>query len=104
MNRLTLPHFGGKGHYMKCSEQFACNGECGDCDELDKIVEKLAEYEDREEKKIKTNADRIRDMTDKELGRFLAEVENRRSAAGGGAIWNGAAHAFEWLRQPVKED
>jgi len=51
-----------------------------------------------------TNADRIRAMTDEELGRFLAEVENRRSAAGGGAIWKGAAHAIEWLRQPVKED
>lgn len=52
----------------------------------------------------RTNADRIRAMTDEELGRFLAEVENRRSAAGGGAIWKGAAHAIEWLRQPVKED
>lgn len=52
----------------------------------------------------RTNADRIRAMTDEELGRFLAEVENRRSAAGGGAIWKGAAHAIDWLRQPVKED
>ena len=51
-----------------------------------------------------TNADRIRAMTDEELGRFLAEVENRRSAAGGGAIWKGADHAIEWLQQPVKED
>lgn len=50
-----------------------------------------------------TNADHIRAMADEELARFLAEVENRRSAAGGGAIWKGAAHALEWLRQPVKE-
>ena len=51
-----------------------------------------------------TNADRIRSMSDEELARFLAEVENRRSAAGGGAIWKGAAHAKEWLKQPYKED
>ena len=51
-----------------------------------------------------TNADHIRSMTDEELARFLAEVENRRSAAGGGAIWNGSAHAKEWLKQPYKEE
>ena len=46
MGRLTLPHYGGNGHYMKCSEQFGCSGECADCEELDKIVERLAYYED----------------------------------------------------------
>ena len=46
IGRLTLPHYGGKGHYMKCSEQFGCSGECADCEELDKIVERLAYYED----------------------------------------------------------
>lgn len=51
----------------------------------------------------KTNADRIRAMSDEELARFLAEVENRRSAAGGGAIWKGMAHALEWLQQPVED-
>lgn len=51
-----------------------------------------------------TNADRIRAMSDEELARFLAEVENRRSAAGGGAIWKGMAHALEWLQQPTEED
>ena len=51
----------------------------------------------------KTNADRIRAMSDKELARFLAEVEYRRSAAGGGAIWKGMAHALEWLQQPPEE-
>lgn len=59
---------------------------------------------DSDPEAIKTNADHIRSMSDKELARFLAEVENRRSAAGGGAIWKGAAHALEWLRQPVKEE
>ena len=56
------------------------------------------------ENKIVTNADHIRSMTDEELARFLAEFENRRSAAGGGAVWKGAAHALEWLRQPYKEE
>lgn len=50
-----------------------------------------------------TNADRIRAMSDEELGRFLETVENRRSAAGGGAIWKGAAHAIDWLKQPAEE-
>ena len=59
MNRLTLPHYGGKGHYMKCSESLACNGNCGDCDSLDEIVEKLAEYEDKEEQKPQANAERM---------------------------------------------
>ena len=50
-----------------------------------------------------TNADRIRAMSDKELARFLAEVEYRRSAAGGGAIWKGMAHALEWLQTALGE-
>lgn len=53
--------------------------------------------------RILSNADRIRAMSDKELARFLAEVEYRRSAAGGGAIWKGMAHALEWLQQPPEE-
>lgn len=51
-----------------------------------------------------SNGDKVRRMTDEELARFLASVEYRRSAAGGGALWCGAAHALEWLRQPAKED
>lgn len=51
-----------------------------------------------------TNGDRVRAMSDEELGRFLAAVENRRSAAGGGAFWKGAAHAIEWLKQPAEEE
>ena len=48
-----------------------------------------------------SRADRIRSMSDEELARFLAEIENRRSAAGGGAQWCGMAHALDWLRQPA---
>ena len=52
---------------------------------------------------VQTNADRIRAMTDEELARFLASVENRRSAAGGGARWCGMAHALNWLQHPAEE-
>lgn len=52
LERLTLQHYGGKGHYMKCSEQFGCDGLCGNCDELDKLVERLAFYEDRAEQTV----------------------------------------------------
>ncbi len=50
-----------------------------------------------------SRADLVRRMSDEELARFLAQVENRRSATGGGAIWNGMAHALHWLRQPAEE-
>ena len=49
MERLTLPHYDGNGHYMKCSEQFGCSGDCGVCDDLDEIISRLAYYEDLEE-------------------------------------------------------
>lgn len=96
MGRLTLPYYGGNGHYMKCSEQFGCSGECADCEELDKIVEKLAEYEDREEKKPQTNADRIRAMSDEELAERLDEWQDW----GGGL---GKEWWLEWLKQPAEE-
>lgn len=120
MSRLTLPHYGGKGHYMKCSESLACNGNCGDCDSLDEIVEKLAEYEDKEEQKPQTNADRIRAMSDEELAEFMAERYDREHTARilGELIGRGytpdrtmrmALHEkvrmqwLDWLRQPVKD-
>ena len=43
-------------------------------------------------------------MTDEELATFLAEVEYRRSVAGGGAIWLDNEGAMVWLKQPYKED
>lgn len=56
-----------------------------------------------EEENPMTNADRIRAMSDEELARFLASVENRRSANGGGAQWCGMAHALKWLQKPAEE-
>ena len=95
MGRLTLPYYGGNGHYMKCSEQFGCSGECADCEELDKIVEKLAEYEDREEKKPQTNADRIRAMSDEELAEWMAECNAYKENAD-------ASQWLPWLKQPAE--
>lgn len=46
MERLTEKHFDGNGHYMKCSGNHKCDGLCGNCEELDKIVNSLAAYED----------------------------------------------------------
>jgi hypothetical protein len=116
MSRLTLPHYGGKGHYMKCSEQFGCSGECTDCEELDKIVEKLAEYEDKEALNQQTNADRIRAMSDEELkhiARAVIEAENcpmgkvlcidcvfHDLCLRGDYYYN---NEEEWLQQPARE-
>lgn len=112
MSRLTLLHYGGKGHYMKCSERLACNGNCGDCDSLDEIVEKLAEYEDKEEQKPQTNADRIRAMSDKELAHWInlnadedfayehcCSAEWRKTPCNNKCV----ACLAEWLKQPVKD-
>lgn len=47
MERLTEKHFGREDHYMKCSETCANDSEmCGGCPYLDKLVERLAAYED----------------------------------------------------------
>ncbi|MBQ5712369.1 MAG: hypothetical protein IIV61_07145 [Oscillospiraceae bacterium] len=107
MGRLTLPHYGGKGHYMKCSEQFGCSGECTDCEELDKIVDKLAEYEDREEKKPQTNADRIRAMSDEELAWELMtwRLETEAKHQGIESDYpNTQKSILEWLKQPAEDD
>lgn len=46
MDRLTLPYQNGNGHYMKCCKQGGCSGICAYCEDLDKVVERLAWYED----------------------------------------------------------
>lgn len=45
MERLTEHHVDGKGAYMKCSEHCEEDG-CGDCGNLDHIIDRLAAYED----------------------------------------------------------
>lgn len=45
MERYTKKHYDEKGHYLICSG--ACETlNCGDCGILDKIVDRLAAYED----------------------------------------------------------
>lgn len=47
MERLTEKHYSGKGYFMKCSEACANDDEmCGGCPQLDKIIDRLAAYED----------------------------------------------------------
>lgn len=51
----------------------------------------------------KTNADRIRAMSNEELATFLDEVEFRRTLHGPGALWKNLDAVLEWLCQPVEE-
>lgn len=51
-NRLTEKHYNGKGYYMLCSGVLRCDGKCGDCDELDKLVDCLGEFEDKAENTV----------------------------------------------------
>ena len=45
MERYTENHYDGNGYYLACSGN--CETlDCGDCDILDKIVDRLAAYED----------------------------------------------------------
>lgn len=83
---------------------------CGISTSGSKVKEKaISEWNRRadhsgEANKMVSNADRIRSMGDEELALFLAEVEYRRSAFGGGAKWKCADSALDWLRQPAKEE
>lgn len=72
------------------------------CKSCKATAEGFTNWKEREHPTM-TNADRIRAMKDEELARFLASVENRRSAAGGGAQWCGMAHALKWLQQPAED-
>lgn len=46
MERLTEKHYLAEEHYMKCSEDCNVDMDCIDCPAFDKIVERLAAYED----------------------------------------------------------
>ena len=74
------------------------------CDAVDMAISAIRQQETVTDRHQMTNEDRIRAMSDKELARFLASVENRRSADGGGAQWCGMAHALKWLQRPAEED
>lgn len=45
MERYTEKHYDGNGYYLVCSGNCETLN-CGNCDTLDKIVDRLAAYED----------------------------------------------------------
>ena len=50
--RLTEKHYSGNGYYMLCSGVLRCDGKCCSCDELEKVVDRLGEYEDKAEQTV----------------------------------------------------
>lgn len=46
MERLTEKHYLGTDHYMKCSGNCNVDIDCIDCPSFDRLVERLAAYED----------------------------------------------------------
>lgn len=46
MERLTEKHYLGADHYMKCSENCDLDMNCIDCPSFERLVERLAAYED----------------------------------------------------------
>lgn len=46
MERLTEKHYLAEDHYMKCSEDCSVDMDCVDCPAFDKLIERLAAYED----------------------------------------------------------
>ena len=46
MERLTEKHYLGTAHYMKCSSNCNVDMDCIDCPSFDRLVERLAAYED----------------------------------------------------------
>lgn len=46
MERLTAKHYLGTDHYMKCSGNCNVDMDCIECPSFDRLVERLAAYED----------------------------------------------------------
>lgn len=46
MERLTEKHYLAEDHYMKCSEDCNVDMDCVDCPAFEKLIERLAAYED----------------------------------------------------------
>lgn len=86
MERYTRKHYGENGYYIICSENCETLN-CGDCGILDKIVDRLAAYEDtglepeeiqklkaEAEKPKRTVSDLIRNMRGDELLELIEEI------------------------------
>ena len=72
MERLTEKHYLAEDHYMKCSEDCNVDMNCVDCPAFDKLIERLAAYEDTgltpEEIKAPFTEDAMIDLAAQELG------------------------------------
>ena len=85
MERLTEKHYLAEDHYMKCSEDCNVDMDCVDCHAFDKLIERLAAYEDTgltpEEIKDPFTEDAMINLAAQALGvepsrlRELAEVD-----------------------------
>ena len=85
MERLTEKHYLAEEHYMKCSEDCNVDMDCVDCPAFDKLIERLAAYEDTgltpEEIKDPFTEDAMINLAAQALGvepsrlRELAEVD-----------------------------
>ena len=85
MERLTEKHYLAEDHYMKCSEDCNVDMDCVDCPAFDKLIERLAAYEDTgltpEEIKALFTEDTMINMAAQALGvepsrlRELAEAD-----------------------------
>ena len=69
---------------------------CGYSDERTLGNEICRAWKDNDEPK--TNADRIRSMTDKELARFISG-----KARGFGEEYEGYMSALDWLQEPIED-
>ena len=85
MERLTEKHYLAEDHYMKCSEDCNVDMDCVDCPAFDKLIERLAAYEDTgltpEEIKAPFTEDTMINLAEQALGveadrlRELAEAD-----------------------------
>ena len=85
MERLTEKHYLAEDHYMKCSEDCNVDMDCVDCHAFDKLIERLAAYEDTgltpEEIKAPFTEDTMINLAEQALGvepsrlRELAEAD-----------------------------
>lgn len=85
MERLTEKHYLAEDHYMKCSEDCNVGMDCVDCPAFDKLIERLAAYEDTgltpEEIKVPFTEDTMINLAAQPLGveadrlRELAEAD-----------------------------
>lgn len=90
MERLTEKHYLGTDHYMKCSGNCNVDMDCIDCPSFDRLVERLAAYED-----TGLTPDEIKSMKDEhfsglemaKLHSALMELKNIKKPTRTGGWW-----------------